>query len=102
MTRIRYFLEEGQSVVFDATNYREDLRDQPVHTGRWCGAEINSYFFDVGLNTALERNRKRPRSVPEHVIRRHYRLLSPPCLYEADWQHVVDEDGKCWRYWPEE
>jgi predicted kinase len=100
MTRVRHFLEQGEPVTFDATNYREDLRDQPVQTARWCGAEIHSYYFDIPLETALDRNQSRPRRVPEHVIRRHYRLMTPPALYESDQHHVVDQHGHCTLYWP--
>jgi predicted kinase len=100
MTRIRHFLHQGEEVTFDATNYEEDLRDQPVQTARWCGAQIHSYLFDISLDTALKRNLNRPRRVPKHVIRRHYRGLTPPALYEADRQHVVDTGGKCHLYWP--
>lgn len=100
MTRIRHFLAEGYPVTFDATNYREDLRDQPVQTARWCGAQIHSYYFDISLETALDRNQSRPRRVPEHVIRRHYRLMTPPAFYESDRHHVVDHHGRCTLYWP--
>lgn len=100
MTRIRHLLHEGHDVTFDATNYQEDLRDQPVQTARWCGAEINSYFMDIGLEEALDRNQKRSRKVPEKVIHRHYRLLTPPALYEADRHHFVDPRGRCHLYWP--
>jgi predicted kinase len=100
MDRVRTLLNEGREVTFDATNYSEDLRSMPVQAGRWCAAEIIGYYFDVGLNEALARNNRRPRTVPETVIRRQYRLLEPPALYEADRHFAVDAEGRAARYWP--
>ena len=57
-------------------------------------------LFDVPLATTLRRNAGRPREVPEPVIQRHYRLLMPPALYEADQHWVVDEAGRARLYWP--
>ena len=98
--QLRGLLKEGATVTFDATNYMEALRELPVRVARWSGAEISSYFFDVDLQTALDRNRMRPRCVPEHVIRRHLRLLTPPALYESDRHWVVAADGEAALCWP--
>jgi predicted kinase len=97
---VRERLKDGQEVVFDATNYCEKLRSMPVQAGRWCAAEIVTYFFDVGLAEALRRNRERQRSVPPEIIRKHFRGLEPPLLYEADRHVVVGEDGSAVPYWP--
>ena len=102
MDRVREHLRAGEAVTFDATNYSEHLRSMPVQAARWSAAEIVSYFFDVALPCALERNRARPRAVPEHVIRRHYRLIELPALYEADRHMVVDAEGQLSQYWPVE
>jgi len=98
--RLRDALRNGEVVTFDATNYMEGLRALPVQAARWSGAEIHSFYFDVGLETVLERNRRRVRRVPEHVIRRQFRLLTPPALYEADQHWRVDEAGSVRLYWP--
>jgi predicted kinase len=100
MDRVRERLRDGEEVTFDATNYDERLREMPVQAGRWCAAEIVSYFFDVGVEEALRRNRNRPREVPEDVVLRHYRRLQPPALYEADRHCVVAEGGEVSTYWP--
>jgi protein phosphatase len=102
MDRVREWLCQGREVTFDATNCWEALRSMPVQAARWSAAEIVSYFFDVPLADALERNCGRERMVPERVIRRHYRLLQAPALYEADRHMVVDPAGKVARYWPVE
>ena len=98
--RLRETLKNGEAVTFDATNYMEGLRALPVQAARWSGAEIHSYYFDLSLETVLERNGRRARRVPEHVIRRQFRLLTPPALYEADQHWVVDERGESRLYWP--
>ena len=100
MDQIRGLLKQGETVTFDATNYSEELRDMPVQAARWSGAEVHSYFFDMSLQAALELNRTRKRQVPESVIRRHFRLFTPPALYEADCQWVVDREGTAQLYWP--
>ncbi|MGD2175608.1 MAG: AAA family ATPase [Candidatus Brocadiaceae bacterium] len=100
MDRVRAELGRGREVTFDATNYSEELRSMPVQAGRWSGARIVSYFFDVSLAESLRRNRDRSRMVPEEVIRRHYRLLEPPALYEADRHMFVDPAGAVHQYWP--
>lgn len=102
MDRIRERLRNGEQVTFDATNYSEALRSMPVQAARWSGAEIVSYFFDVGLAEGLARNAMRKRSVPEEAIRKQYRLLEPPALYEADRHMVVGAEGSATLYWPVE
>ena len=100
--RIRSLLKAGETVTFDATNFMESLRESPVQAARWCGAEIHSYLFDVGLEAALQRIRGRKRRVPEPIIRRHVRLLTPPALYEADQHWVVEQGATARLYWPVE
>jgi predicted kinase len=97
---LREMLKDGREVTFDATNYREELREDPVRAARWSGAEIHAYFFDVSLQECLRRNLRRHRSVPEQVIQRHFRLLTPPRLYEADRHHRIGPEGNVALYWP--
>jgi len=100
MDRVREGLRAGEEVTFDATNYSERLRSMPVQAARWSAAEIVSCFFDIAQDEALRRNERRQRAVPERVIRRHYRLITPPALYEADRHMVVDAEGHAAPYWP--
>ena len=98
--RIYEVLREGGTATLDATNYREELRERPVATARWAGAEICTYFFDVSLSRALKRNRSRERKVPPEVIRKQWRGLALPALYEADRHYLVDSGGDVEQYWP--
>ncbi|MFP4177019.1 MAG: AAA family ATPase [Candidatus Brocadiia bacterium] len=102
ISRMRNLLHEGREVTFDATNYNENLRKDIVEAARWAGAEIYSYYFDISLNLALERNESRDRWVPRQIIHRHWRLLTQPALFEADQHHRVDPHGQCHLYWPNE
>jgi len=94
MRRTASVLREGGTVTLDATNYSEELRGKPLATARWAGARICAFFFDLSLSDALQRNLKRERRVPEHVIARQWRMLTPPALYEADEHYVVDRKGR--------
>ncbi len=100
MDRVRERLRAGEEVTFDATNYSERLRSMPVQAARWSAAEIVSYFFDIAQDEALKRNEGRHRAVPERIVRRQYRLIAPPALYEADRHMVVDAEGHAKPYWP--
>jgi len=102
MDRIRERLRDGEEVTFDATNYSEELRFMPVQAARWSGAEIVSYLFDVSLAEGLARNAKRERTVPEEAVRKQYRLLELPALYEADRHIAVSAEGAPKPYWPVE
>ena len=102
MDQVRASLRRGETVTFDATNFMEALRHPVVQAARWCAAEIHTFFFDISLEQALKRNQGRARCVPEQVIRRHFRLLTPPALYEADQHWVVDVQGEARLYWPVE
>jgi len=97
---IRTCLRRGETVTFDATNYMEELRRMPVQAARWTGAEVHAYFLDVSMTEALRRNGTRPRRVPEKVIERHFHMLTPPALYEADQHWAVDTEGQARLYWP--
>jgi predicted kinase len=98
--RIYKTLREGGTATLDATNYSEKLRNRPVATARLAGAEICTYFFDISLSEALKRNRSREREVPAAAIRKQWRRLTPPALYEADRHFLVDAQGEAEQYWP--
>lgn len=100
MERVRRLLGEGRTAVFDATNVSVSARAMPVRTARWHGARIVALFFDTPLWIALDRNRGRPRQVPEEVLLRQFAALTVPRLYECDELNVVSPDGSCRHVWP--
>lgn len=72
-------LSVGLDVVHDATNLTTRFTQKIANIGYSHGAEVKIKVFDVPLETALERNRKRGlmggRLVPEDVIRKQHGRL---------------------------
>lgn len=100
MERITKTLEKGGTATFDATNYNARTRALPLKRARWHNARVVAYYFDVPRTTALARNKKRERQVPDETINRHYRALTVPALFECDELRVVFRDRTNQRYWP--
>jgi predicted kinase len=67
----------------DATNLSPHERRQWIKMARGFGYEVHAVFFDVPLETCLERNRKRERQVPEDVMRQMAQKLKPPTFKEG-------------------
>jgi predicted kinase len=85
---LRYLLRQrlalGRPVTYiDATNLTPEERHPYIAIGRAYGSEIEAAFFDVPLETCLERNRQRPRSVPEDVVRKMAAKLKAPSEEEG-------------------
>jgi predicted kinase len=85
---LRYLLRQrlalGREVTYiDATNLTPEERHQYVAIGRAYGCEIEAVFFDVPLDTCIERNRRRGRIVPEDALRKMAAKLQPPKLEEG-------------------
>lgn len=84
------FLANKQSVVWDATSTSRKTRAKLIDCARRYGAQIIMVTFDIPKAVALERNAKRARHVPEHIIERFYTHLQFPAKYEYDILNVVD------------
>jgi predicted kinase len=67
----------------DATNLSPKERRHWVRLAREFGYEMHAVYFDVPLNTCLERNQKRQRIVPEEVMQRMASKLRPPTFEEG-------------------
>lgn len=85
--RIKHFLEEGVSVVYDATNLsrkrrRGFLKQLPANVKKV--ADIVATEIDI----VLEQNRLRARHVPEEVIMRMYRNMTLPRMDEG-WDDIA-------------
>lgn len=105
-------LSAGLDVVHDATNLTPRFTQKVAEIGFANNARVKTRLFDVPLETALERNRKRGlmggRLVPEHVIRKQHERMKNmrnwkprepvvPALYVPDTTKpkafLVDIDG---------
>lgn len=72
-------LEAGHSVLVDDTNLVDKHRLHIQELVRGRAEVVVQDFTDVPLETCLQRDRERPNSVGERVIRRMYRdYLAPP------------------------
>lgn len=75
-TQVKGLLDAGISVVVDATHLKAeyitrwyDIADQI----REVEVDVQIKEFDTPLEVCLERNEKRERTVPEHIIRNNYK-----------------------------
>ncbi|HEY7099280.1 MAG TPA: AAA family ATPase [Terriglobales bacterium] len=67
----------------DATNLTSHDRHSWIKLAKDFGYEVHAVFFDVPLEVCLERNKKRPRTVGEDVLRRLASKLKPPTFEEG-------------------
>jgi predicted kinase len=73
----------------DATNLSPKERRHWIRMAREFGYEVHAVYFDVPLETCLERNHKRQRVVPEDVMQRMSAKLRPPTFEEGFSKIVV-------------
>jgi predicted kinase len=85
---LRYLLRQRMMLrrevtYIDATNLTPAERQPYIAIGRAYGCEIEAVFFDVPLPVCLERNRNRPRAVPEEALRLMSAKLRSPSVDEG-------------------
>jgi len=67
----------------DATNLTPHERQGWIKLAKDYGYEVQAVFFDVPVETCLERNRRRERVVPDDVMHRMAGKLKPPTFEEG-------------------
>jgi predicted kinase len=80
---MRYLLRQrlaigGQDTIIDATNVRRKDRKAWIQLAQKYNASPEAVYFNLSLEQALRRNRKRSRVVPDEVIRSMFSKLQPP------------------------
>lgn len=81
---LRHRLELRRPLTYvDATNLTPRERRAYVRMAELCGGEVEAVFFDVPVEVCLERNRGRPRVVPEEAMRKMAAKLRPPTVEEG-------------------
>lgn len=81
---IRNRLELGRPYTFvDATNLTRKERRPYIKLGELYDCDVEAVFFDVAVEICQERNRLRPRIVPEQAILEMANRLVPPTLEEG-------------------
>jgi predicted kinase len=96
--RLQEFLKENKTVVFDATFADPEQRKEFLTFAGENGAvNIQGVYVSVSLEIAKERNQKRERKVPEHVLERMKNEFqnSPPSTTDGfDSLFTLDENGE--------
>lgn len=87
----RKAMEARQNTLLDATNCTRKLRKVLWSIARENGALCSAVYFDIKLETLLERNAKREKRVPDEVVKRFYNTLQSVLPYEADMVRVIEE-----------
>jgi predicted kinase len=81
---IRQRLAAGRPVTYvDATHLTRWERRPYISLARRYGCEIEALFFDVPVETCIQRNQSRERVVPRRVIWEMSRKLQVPTLEEG-------------------
>lgn len=81
---IRHRLQLKRPVTYvDATNLTPKERRPYVKLARLFDAGIEAVFFDVPMAECIRRNRARGRVVPDDVIVKMAKRLTPPALEEG-------------------
>ena len=88
----REHLRAGRDFALNATNLSERIRGRWVNLFADYDARIEMVHLDVPLATALARNRRRPKPVPEAVIRRLHDRLEPPSWLECHALEILDAE----------
>lgn len=81
--RCRELLRNGQSFAFNATNLVRQTRERWPNLFTDYGARIEIVYVEPAFPTILTQNRRRPRPVPEKVIRELSDRCEPPNWTEA-------------------
>jgi predicted kinase len=82
----KILLGQVSEAIYDATNAARKQRQEAIALARACGfTHLTGLWVDTPIHLCLERNRQRPRQVPEEVILHMYRQLqdAPPALDEG-------------------
>lgn len=85
---LRYLLVQRLEIhrpvtYIDATHLTRAERKPYMEIAREHKAEIEAVYFDIPLEVCLERNRTRPRQVPEDALTKMSAKLQPPTEEEG-------------------
>ena len=82
--QIKKYLNEGYTVIFDATNLVPKYRKKVLEVVSSCSVNIKRcIFFTTPLNKCIERQEKRDRKVPTKVIEKQYKKFVVPTVNEG-------------------
>lgn len=89
-SRALHHLEQGYSVIYDATNLAAKNRIDMLHRVRAINSKIKAVciFFDEPPKVCIKRQETRERKVPEIVIKRQHKQIEYP-TYDEGWDTIV-------------
>ncbi|AOJ94792.1 AAA family ATPase [Burkholderia multivorans] len=81
----RWVSEPSDAIYVDSTFATVARRARLIELATAAGVAISAVWVKVDLETALERNRRRPpdERVPEETVRNVFRIFEPPTLDEG-------------------
>jgi predicted kinase len=82
MLKARLIAKRPMNYV-DATNLTPQERQHWIKLAKDYNYEVHAVFFDVPLETCIERHQRRDRVVPEDIMRRMAAKLKPPSFPEG-------------------
>ena len=85
--RIKENLSKGVSVVYDATNINWKKRRQLLLDVKKYNVYKECLFVATPYELCLKRNNERDRKVPEYVIKKMYKTIYIPQVYEG-WDNI--------------
>lgn len=85
-------LKEGKDVYVDATHLTPKARKQILNKFNLKNVDVHAVWFNVSLETCLERNEKREGRavVPRSVIYNMYHSFTPPTTAEYPYKTIVE------------
>lgn len=83
--QLNAYLENGQNVIYDATNCRSQYRYKIMNTVQHTAKKIFCLMATTPIGECLSRNSNRGRYVPDNVIEKMYFNLRnhPPVIFEG-------------------
>jgi predicted kinase len=89
---LRTAMQKRQSAIWDATSASKAHRKVIIDIARKHGALVGCIFFDLPLQTLLERNANREKKVPESVvIEYYYKRMERVESFEADKVTIISQ-----------
>lgn len=90
--RIKDYLRNGESVIYDATNIKSKRRRAFLAELRSISCEKHCIIFRTSYEQCLKRNELRERKVPPEVIRKMYMSWDTPYYFEG-WDEIFIYDN---------
>ena len=89
---LRKAMKNRENTIINATNSTRKLRRTLWRIGREYGALCSVIYFDLKLETLLERNANREKRVPDEVVKRFYNAQQSIHPIEADLIQIIDDN----------